>query len=241
MGVGYTRGMYVRTAGFYDAIYAWKDYPGEVERLLAMLQSRGVGAGTWLDVACGTGKHLALLPNTFEREGLELDPGMAEIARQRLPDVPIHVADMRDFRLDRTFDVVTCLFSAIGHMTDLPDLHQAIRTMAQHVKPGGTLVVEPWFFPHQFVDGFVGGDFYDQPELKIARVARNWTEGPISVCEIHHLVGTPGHVESFVETLRLGLFTDHEYQTAFQAAGLTVEHDPEGLMGRGLYLATMPG
>jgi hypothetical protein len=35
----------------------------------------------------------------------------------------------------------------------------------------------------------------------------------------------------------MALFTDEEYRQAFDAAGLSVEHDPEGLIGRGLYIA----
>jgi hypothetical protein len=36
----------------------------------------------------------------------------------------------------------------------------------------------------------------------------------------------------------LGLFTVEQYLAAFRAAALDVAHDPEGPMGRGLYVAT---
>ena len=42
-------------------------------------------------------------------------------------------------------------------------------------------------------------------------------------------------MEHLVETHTLGLFTDDEYRSAFDAAGLEVEHDVDGLMGRGLW------
>jgi hypothetical protein len=38
----------------------------------------------------------------------------------------------------------------------------------------------------------------------------------------------------------VGLFAHDDYVEAFRRAGLEPEHDQEGLMGRGLYLAVAP-
>ncbi|MER3479976.1 MAG: hypothetical protein C4327_05670 [Meiothermus sp.] len=66
-------------------------------------------------------------------------------------------------------------------------------------------------------------------------------EGRESVLEFHYRIATPQGVESFTEELRLYLFTPEEYLGAFQAAGLEVEHDPQGLIGRGLYIGKRAG
>ena len=60
-----------------------------------------------------------------------------------------------------------------------------------------------------------------------------------SVMVFHYLVGTPEGIERFEERHELGLFSHEQYMDAFREAGLAVEHDPEGLMGRGLYLGTL--
>jgi hypothetical protein len=44
-------------------------------------------------------------------------------------------------------------------------------------------------------------------------------------------------VQHFVERHELALFTVQEQLDAFRAAGLAVDHDPAGLIGRGLYTA----
>lgn len=61
-------------------------------------------------------------------------------------------------------------------------------------------------------------------------------EGTVSTLDIHHLVTTPEGVETFAERHELGLFTNEEYLDAFAAVGLAAEHDPAGLLGRGLYV-----
>jgi hypothetical protein len=51
-------------------------------------------------------------------------------------------------------------------------------------------------------------------------------------------VGTPNGLERFNERHELGLFAVELYLDAFRAAGLEADHDPEGPMGRGLYIAS---
>ena len=138
--------MFTKSAAFYDALYSFKDYPGEAERLHALIQERTPPASaprTLLDVACGTGHHLQYLRRWYTVEGVDLDAGLLDLARQRLPDVPLHQRDMADFDLGRRFDAVVCLFSAIGYVKTADRLRRAVACLAAHVAPGGVLVVEP--------------------------------------------------------------------------------------------------
>lgn len=228
--------MFRQSARIYDAVYHWKDYVGEAARVHELVQARKPGAATVLDVACGTGAHLAELRRWYRCEGLDLDADLLAVARERLPDVALHQGDMRDFDLGRPFDAVTCLFSAVGYLMTVEALEAAVAAMARHLEPGGVLVVEPWLSPEAVRIPHVGAVFVDEPELKIARVNTIEVEGRTSSFDFHYVVGTPQGVEHFVEHHELALFTHEEQLAAFRAAGLEVEHDPEGLMGRGLYI-----
>src|ERR671930_552380 len=228
--------MFRQSARIYDAVYAWKDYVGEAARLHELVQARKPGAATLLDVACGTGTHLAELRRWYRCEGLDLDGELLAVARKRLPEVPLHQGDMRDFDLGRRFDAVACLFSSIGYVLTLDALAAAVAAMARHLEPGGVLLVEPWLTPEAVVVPRVGAVFVDEPELKIARVNAIEVDGRRSSFEFHYVVGTPDSVEHFTERHDLSLFTIEEQLAAFRAAGLAVEHDEEGLMGRGLYI-----
>lgn len=228
---------YGKSTAYYDAIYAAKDYVGEVERLRQLIAQHGHGAGgTLLDVACGTGKHIAHLQAHFAVTGLDLVPGLLEVARVRCPDVTFVQGDMVDFALDQRFDVLTCLFSAIGYVQTEDRMRTAVVNMAQHLAPGGVLMIEPWFAPEDWIPHTPHMHTVDEPELKIARLTVSERFGRISRNDMHFVVATPDGVTHFVERHELGLFTHDEYMTAFAAAELDTTHDPEGLIGRGLYI-----
>ena len=157
-----------------------------------------------------------------------------------LLDVACHRGDMADFDLGRRFDAVLCMFSSIGYVRTEERLRSAAAAMVRHLAPGGVVAIEPWLTPDEWDLDHVGGVFIDQPQLKIARLSRPEREGNFSAVEFHYLVGRPREVEHFTERHELGLFTVEQHLDAFRAAGLEVEHDPEGPMGRGLYIGVAP-
>jgi ubiquinone/menaquinone biosynthesis C-methylase UbiE len=231
--------LYNRSAEIYDAIYSFKNYDKEAAKLHQLIQGHKRSSGSdLLEVACGTGGHVTYLKNNYSVEGLDINRQMLRLAKKKHPDIVFHRGDMVSFKLNKQFDAITCLFSAIGHLKTKRKLGFAIRNMSQHLKPGGVLIVEPWITPQQWRVGSVHANFVDQPELKIARMNTSKTRGRLSVMDMHHLVATPKRVEHFVERLVMGLFTHKEYLDAFRQAKLETTYDPEGLMGRGLYLGT---
>jgi SAM-dependent methyltransferase len=132
-----------------------KDYSAEARALTSLVRSRAPHAASLLDVACGTGAHLAHLRNSFDPvAGVEPSEPMRARAAVQLPGVPVYAGDMRTFDLGKTFDVVVCLFSSIGYVDGVDELERAVARMAAHLNPGGVLVLEPWFTPERWRDGY---------------------------------------------------------------------------------------
>jgi ubiquinone/menaquinone biosynthesis C-methylase UbiE len=232
--------IFTKSARFYDAIYEFKDYRAESERVHDLIQERNPGARSLLDVACGTGQHLKHLSGHYEVGGLDLDEELLAVARDRLSGITLHRGDMIEFDLGKTFDAVTCLFSSIGYVRTEQNLDAAVATMARHLSPRGVLVIEPWITPDAWEDGHIGSVFVDHEDLKIARLDTPQRDGHLSLIHFAYLVATRNEISHFTEDHLLALFTNDQYLSALEAAGLAVEHDLEGLMGRGLYIATAP-
>ena len=233
--------MYRRLAGYYDEIYHSKNYEKEAEKIENLIRQHKTSSGNrFLDVACGTGNHIAYLKQHYIVEGLDLSPEMLRIAQKKHPEVIFHQGDMTSFKLKNRFDVITCLFSAIGHVKTKTRMRRAVRNMANHLQPGGLMILEPWITPANFRKGRIGWDFVDKPNLKIARINISKVSGPVSAFEYHFLIGTPGRVQHVVDRVSQGLWTHEEHLDAFRDAGLKVSFDSEGLMGRGLYLGVKP-
>jgi SAM-dependent methyltransferase len=230
---------YTSRPELYDLEYSFKDYAEEAATLERVVRDRNPSARTLLDVACGTGKHLEYLRTAFACEGMDIDEGLLHVARDRVPDVPLHQGDMRDFDVGRQFDVITCLFSAIGFVGGVDELAATAHTFAKHLKPGGLALVEPWLTPDVWIPNRPHLLTHEEPELVLARATLSGLRDErVSTTEMHYLVATPGGVEHFVEHHDLYLFTNDEMRSAFEAAGLAVEHDPEGLIGRGLWICS---
>jgi SAM-dependent methyltransferase len=231
--------MYSKSAKYYDDIYAsaGKDYPAETNKVRKFIQKYKRSNGkSLLDIGCGTGVHANLFSKYYQVEGLDIDQKMLSVARKNYPKIRFQQGDMVNFKLKSKFDIIVCLFSAIGYIKTKSRLQRTIKNMVQHLLPGGVLLVEPWFTPNQWHPGRVFTTQVNKPDSKIVRMSLSSQRGNISIIEFQYLIGTPKGIERDIEFLELGLFTKKEYRDAFRSAGLKVVHDPKGLDGRGLYI-----
>ena len=234
---------YENSAAAYDVLHAarGKDYRREAAVVVDRIRRHLPGAGSILDVACGTGLHLAAFAELgFDVEGVDLSGSMMEEARRRVPDAVLHEGDMRTFRLARRFDAVVCLFSAIGYMRSPADLATALATMRDHLVDGGVLVVEPWFEPDNWHDGAVFAEGAEAGGLAVARVSRSWREGEESLIEMRYALARRDRTWSFSEVHRMGLMTTAAQLEVYRDVGLVVEHEHPGLTDRGLFVAVKP-
>jgi SAM-dependent methyltransferase len=106
--------------------------------LLRQLPSR---LGSALEVGCGTGAFTRLLAERADRVlGLDLSPGMVQVARARsgaYPNITYQVADFTQWEFPpQGFDCV----ASIATLHHLP-LAETLGRMGQALRPGGTLLV----------------------------------------------------------------------------------------------------
>lgn len=235
---------YSRSARVYDLLYASgiKDFDADVAAVHALIAERNPGAHTLLDVACGTGIHLASLRAWYEISGVDASPDMLAVARARLGDAAhLNRGDMVSFDLGRTFDAVTCLFSSIGYLPNDTELRRAFAQMTRHLAPGGVLVVDGWLRPDAWTDGFREPPRQaDDGTTTVVRVGRSTRSGRITTVEMHHLVRNSDGIEHFVEVHETLLTPTADYVAAAAAAGLRVDVVPDFMPGRDRIVGVKP-
>jgi SAM-dependent methyltransferase len=226
-------------AQYYDALNDWKNYRAEAAHLEAVARRWGRrGRTVWLDVACGTGRHLEYLRRSHFVVGLDGSRDMLRIARRRLPGVRLVLGDMRTFQLGRQFDVVSCLFSAIGHLPTKRDVRRTFECIADHLKVGGVVIIEPWLAPSVFRRGTVHLRIHESSDFTVVRMAYSSRRGNRSGLRWHFLVGKPGRgIRHFEETDIGLLLSKEELLQLMRDAGFRPRYLARGLTrGRGLLI-----
>jgi FAD/FMN-containing dehydrogenase/SAM-dependent methyltransferase len=129
---------------------AWADLAEAHNQPLfeAVLDAAQAGPGTrLLDVGCGSGLTLVL---ATERgaipAGLDISPGLLQIARDRLPDADLREGDMEHLPFgDAAFDAVT----GVNAFQFAGDPQRALRESARVTRPGGHVVASLFAAPER--------------------------------------------------------------------------------------------
>src|SRR5262245_39164942 len=104
-------------------------------------------AGPVLELACGTG--LITIPIALcglPTVGLDQSAAMLNVAKRRASAVNASVefvqGDMRDFTLDRTFDLIFVARNSLLHLLSTRDLVAALTAVRRHLAPDGVFAFD---------------------------------------------------------------------------------------------------
>lgn len=107
------------------------------------VRSRVPEPRSWLDLCCGTGALLKYVTDAgYEAVGIDCSPHQLEYAAQNAPDADLLCADVREFALDRRFDVITCLYDSLNYITDPDDVALALKRAAEHLSDRGVFIFD---------------------------------------------------------------------------------------------------
>lgn len=142
-------------ANVYDSLYSDKDYETEcdfLEKIFRRFDLEDVEG--ILDLGCGTGGHaIPLAQRGYKVFGIDRSARMLTIAHKKAKDAGLpdksqfQVANIQDFKLDKTFDVAISMFAVLSYQITNDELFSTIRAARKHVKTGGLFIADFWYGP----------------------------------------------------------------------------------------------
>src|ERR1700747_1170227 len=192
------------SAEYYDLVYGKKNYQGETDRLRGIFRQFVPHGRTILDIACGTGEHLRLLPE-YQVAGIDLEPAFVRIASAKRPDGNFQVADMQRFDLRTKFDILICLFSAIAYLLTPEAILSALGCFKAHLAPGGAIFIEPFFEPSAWRPGQAHTVLGEDSHRKGCRLMTSDRKGDVAILIGYHLLADGINVTYAVERHELRL------------------------------------
>jgi len=95
-----------------------------------------------LEMACGMGRVISRFPKYYQRSGFDLSWEMVAVAKKKHPGIHFYVSDMRTFSLEKSVDVVFCVYDSINHLLCLNDWKQAFARAYRALKPRGLFIFD---------------------------------------------------------------------------------------------------
>ena len=231
---------YAFVAEFYDHVVPYRDR----QDVTFFVEAAQESDGPVLEVGCGTGR--VLIPTAragIEIVGLDLSAHMLDVCQERLLREPEDVqsrvelvqADMRNFELARTFDLVTVPFRPFQHLTTVDDQLSCLEQIHRHLADGGRLILDLFNPSLEFLTSDnVGQELGDEPEFTTpsgSRVVRRHRTvsrdlfNQINYVELIYYATHPdGRKERLVHSFPMRYLFRFEVEHLLARSGFQLEH-----------------
>ncbi|MEY2433319.1 MAG: hypothetical protein QOC92_3044 [Acidimicrobiaceae bacterium] len=217
---------YRELAVWWPLISAPEDYAEEAAFAATVITSASIPVHDVLELGSGGGNNASHLKASFAMTLVDLSEEMLAVSRRLNPECEHRRGDMREVRLDRTFDAVF-VHDAVAYMVTEADLRQAIETAFAHCRPGGVAVFVPDETKEIFEES-TGHGGHDGADGRAARYLE-WTWDPdpedtSTLTEYAFLLREAnGSIEVVHETHPTGLFSRDVWLRLLAGAGFGPE------------------
>jgi len=170
--------LYKKLAGYYDLVYAKKDYRHETNFIIKLIKKFKIHGKNVLDVGCGTGAYTILLKKRgFSVIGLDLNKEMLAIARKKAKNIKFIQGDMKTFKIKRKFDIIVCLFSTMNYNLTLNDFRTTIKNLYNHLNKNGLVIFDMGFNKERFINNYVGAEEGKTKNVYLMRASTSFKTG----------------------------------------------------------------
>lgn len=125
-------------AKIYNKDWAWFS-----EIMAKNVLNLNIKRNSLLDLGCGTGNFLQKVENQFDCcIGIDLSKSMINIAKKNCKKTQFYVENVLDFHFDQKFDLITCNYDMINHLTSIEEYTIVFKNVFKHLKKNGLFLFD---------------------------------------------------------------------------------------------------
>jgi len=215
----------------YDLL-AQMTAPDDVPFYLKKAEEYG---GPVLELACGTGRVcIPLAQKGFEVSGLDRSLPMLTQARAKAElagvNLELILADCRDFRLDKKFNLILFPYNSINLLHDLESVRACFSVVALHLAESGRFIMETFNPDLEFLGRDTSQPIhvvrYLDPDRSEEVVMTETSEYDYAT-QINHVVWhyeIGGQKEAMVHEMDMRIFFPQEFDALLGFSGFEIEH-----------------
>lgn len=166
---------YTQMAPLFDAMNSREEFTKIETDFLIDAAERFVGASasSFLDIACGTGRHLKELTSRgYSGFGIDASRYLLEVARKAAPKAEFYEADIRFFRIETAVDCAYSLWDSYVYMSQTKDVDAFAKQCSAYIKQGGILILDSKNYQRQKPDEEVTHRICEFDGLQVDTVVR---------------------------------------------------------------------
>jgi len=240
--------LYDELADWFHLLTAPEDYAREADLYRRLLTQAADGPPRHvLELGSGGGNNASHLKAYFELTLVDRSPEMLDLSRSLNPELRHIEGDMRDVRLDETFDAVF-VHDAIAYIATEEDLLATANTVRAHLRPGGIALLVPDYVKERF-EPHIGSGGHDGVNRALRYLEWAWDPDPDDLTYIsdfaYLLRDETGNVRCEQDRHICGLFPRATWIAVLERAGFEMRvhltHDDEEPAGAELFVCRAKG